>query len=179
MGILKNSETVTARIKKRVTFGKEYHQNHIKSVKDFDGMCEESKSWYTFVDLVFKLGVYPQLAWNRVPPKHSDFVWGCILDLLDIYMYKGRCISMPMGNPHSFYIGKRYYAYVDELALWVRDQIDFMQEKKKNLETIMGGWLTFDDAVDVALNVVDFALRDVDSKKDDEMWDNIKENICA
>jgi len=175
MGILKKSGAVTACIKKRVTFGKELHQNHKKPVKDFDGMCEESKSWYTFVDLVFKLGVYPQLAWNRVPPKHSDFVWGCILDFLDKFMYKGRHISMPMGNPHSFYIGKRYSDYVDELALWVRDQIDFMQDEKKNLEKIMGGWLTVDDDG----YVVDFVLMNVDSKEDDKVWDNIKENVCV
>ena len=174
MGILKKSGVATTSVKKRVTFGKELHENETKPVKDFDGMREESQSWYTFVDLVFKLEVYPQLAWNRVPPKHSDFVWGCILDLLDMFMYKGRCISMPMGNPHSFYIGKRYYAYVDDLALWVRDQIYVMRAQEKSLEKIMGGWLNFEEVLTVQL-----CDAQLDSKEVDEMWNNIKENVCV
>ena len=172
MGILKKPEGAKACIKKRVTFDKELHENDTKPVKDFDGICEESQSWYTFVDLVFKLEVHPQLAWNRVPPKHSDFVWGCILDLLDKFMYKGRCISMPMGHPHAFYIGKRNYALVDDLALWVRDQIYVMRAQEKGLEKIMGGWLNFEE-------VLDIQLCDVDSKEVDDVWDNIKENVCV
>ena len=172
MGILKKPGVATACIKKRVTFGKELHENHTKPVKDFDGMCEESQSWYTFVDLVFKLEVDPQLAWNRVPPKHSDFVWGCILDLLDKFMYKGLCISMPMGHPHAFYIGKRYYTYVDELALWVRDQIFVMRSQKESLEKAMDICVTFDDLINDSLN-------ELDTKEIDNVWDNIKENICV
>tara|TARA_Y100001970_G_scaffold174312_1_gene212753 strand:+ start:507 stop:1031 length:525 start_codon:yes stop_codon:yes gene_type:complete len=174
MGILKNLEVATSCIKKRVTFGKELHENETKPVKDFDGMCGKTKSWYHFVDLVFKLEVYPQLAWERVPPKHSDFVWGCILELLDKFMYKGRCISMPMGHRNAFYIGKRYYAYVDDLALWVRDQIYVMRAQEKSLEKIMGGWLNFEE--DLTVQLCDAQL---DSEEVDDMWDNIKENVCV
>lgn len=166
MGILKESGCwKNCTHKKRVTFGKELHRKELKPVKNFDGMCKKSKSWYYFVDLVFNLEVYPQLAWDRVPPKHSSFVWNCILDLLDKFMYKGQCISMPMGHPYSFYIGKRYYVYVNDLALWVRDQNYYMIEQKKSLEKVMNELSNFED--------------DLDNKDVDEIWNNIKENICA
>ena len=173
MGILKKSGSwKNCTHKKRVTFGKELHPKESKPVKEFDGMCGKTKSWYYFVDLVFNLEVSPQLAWDRVPPKHSDFVWNCILNLLDEFMYKGQCISMPMGHPRAFYIGEPFYNYVNDLALWVRDQIYYMRTQDKNLEKMMGGWLTFDDDINIAHN-------ELYSKKEDEIWDNIKENICA
>ena len=87
-------------------------------------------------------------------------------------MYKGQCISMPMGHPRAFYIGEPFYNYVNDLALWVRDQIYYMRTQDKNLEKMMGGWLTFDDDINIAHN-------ELYSKKEDEIWDNIKENICA
>lgn len=166
MGILKKlGSWKNSTHKKHVTFGKELHSKESKPVKNFDGMCGKTKYWYYFVDLVFNLEVYPQLAWDRVPPKHSDFVWNCILNLLDKFMYKGRCISMPMGNPRSFYIGETFYIYVDDLSLWVRDKIYNMGQKENSLEKVMDGCLSLDD--------------DIDSKEVDEMWNNIKENICV
>ena len=69
-----------------------------KDVKDYDGLSAKNKSWFNFIDLVYNLYIEPQIAWERVPEKHKEYVWDMVVYVVNRFTTKGWAYSMPMGS---------------------------------------------------------------------------------
>lgn len=111
-----------------------------KDVKDWDGLSSKNLSWFNFIDLVHNLKIQPNVAWNRVPDKHSEHVWEIIKYTVDRLEKRNRAYSMPMGSRKkiTMFSIKSKDKTMQDLMYFVYDyyyerQIDLTIKKREKL----------------------------------------------
>ena len=166
MGILKKAGSWKInKHKRRVTFGYEEFSSKEtpNKAKLHDGMSEKNRAWFNFIDFSITLQIDPEVAWQRVPKKHLDFVWNTIFDILDKYWLDNYVVSMPFGHRRTFSINKKYQDDMEVLAEWVYKKIhneEYLVKNKEVCKSCNVGYLDYD-------------------VNDDKNWDSIKENCCS